>query len=456
MRMAIWVKQLSFPTFLLACLAFAIPSAMSGPAASFPAPKISAPATNPHLTQTSVRRDRIVEKLRSQGFTKIEFQGRRLFGYVLHACRDGQLYRIAFDPLTVERSRRTLGDCLDRVAGARVDTEEVRRLLRDAGYYQIRFFDDKLPRYGVYACLDGNEWRFVIGRAGRVIEERQRGACPGTGAGGSNVTAADVRSSLQQLGFYRIRMISRDMPPTKVEACKAGRLYEINLTRSGRIMNRSHTGNCSGADQLPANDLRAGLERRGYYGIQLVRERPDRVVYDACRGNRKFRLRLDKTGHVIGRSLEGWCDVRPVQYYEADGRILDHFPSGQALNPEDCDDYLGALLARTRIRFQTNSAEISNRSERLLEDVGHIMNQCPDTTIEVAGHTDSRGSEELNLQLSKERARSVVRYLVRKQGVSRDRLRPVGYGESYPIADNNTERGQRRNRRIEMVVLWGT
>ena len=79
-----------------------------------------------------------------------------------------------------------------------------------------------------------------------------------------------------------------------------------------------------------------------------------------------------------------------------------------------------------------------------------------DVVINYFGPHDvvSRGSKQLNNRLSRERARSVVRYLVRNDGVARRRLKAVGYGEDQPIARNDTERGRARNRRIEMVVLW--
>jgi outer membrane protein OmpA-like peptidoglycan-associated protein len=72
--------------------------------------------------------------------------------------------------------------------------------------------------------------------------------------------------------------------------------------------------------------------------------------------------------------------------------------------------------------------------------------------IEIAGHTDSRGSEDYNRRLSQGRTQAVVDYLI-SQGIAPHRLRAVGYGESRPIDTNDTEEGRAKNRRVEFTVV---
>ena len=72
--------------------------------------------------------------------------------------------------------------------------------------------------------------------------------------------------------------------------------------------------------------------------------------------------------------------------------------------------------------------------------------------VEVAGHTDSTGAEEYNQGLSERRANSVKDYLVSK-GVQAQRLQAKGYGESMPVASNDTKEGRAENRRVELIVL---
>ncbi|HEY4797723.1 MAG TPA: OmpA family protein, partial [Bacteroidia bacterium] len=87
-----------------------------------------------------------------------------------------------------------------------------------------------------------------------------------------------------------------------------------------------------------------------------------------------------------------------------------------------------------------------------------ILNDNPDIIVEISSHTDSKGSDEYNMRLSQKRAESVVDYLTRK-GISKDRLRAKGYGETMPIAPNNkpdgsdNPEGREKNRRTEFKII---
>ena len=72
--------------------------------------------------------------------------------------------------------------------------------------------------------------------------------------------------------------------------------------------------------------------------------------------------------------------------------------------------------------------------------------------LSIEGHTDSKGTEEYNQKLSERRAEAVANYLV-KLGVDRDKVSAVGYGESNPVATNETDSGRQLNRRVEIIVL---
>jgi len=83
------------------------------------------------------------------------------------------------------------------------------------------------------------------------------------------------------------------------------------------------------------------------------------------------------------------------------------------------------------------------------------MRKYPDTTALIEGHSDEVGTAEANMRLSQTRAESVVTYLA-SHGIARSRLQAVGYGESRPIADNQTEVGKRLNRRINAIIACAT
>lgn len=106
-----------------------------------------------------------------------------------------------------------------------------------------------------------------------------------------------------------------------------------------------------------------------------------------------------------------------------------------------------------RVYFETDKDIIRERSYGLLNGVATVLNANTDiSSVRVEGHTDSRASDEHNLDLSQRRAESVVRYLI-EAGVDPARLTPVGYGESRPVDTNDTDEGMANNRRVEFIIL---
>lgn len=104
------------------------------------------------------------------------------------------------------------------------------------------------------------------------------------------------------------------------------------------------------------------------------------------------------------------------------------------------------------IYFNFAESSVSRASENELEQLVRILKENPTLKIEVAGHTDSVGSDEYNQYLSQVRAEIVVEYLIRR-GVDKVRLRAKGYGENQPIASNDTPEGRFKNRRVEFEVI---
>lgn len=120
-----------------------------------------------------------------------------------------------------------------------------------------------------------------------------------------------------------------------------------------------------------------------------------------------------------------------------------------------CQAQFGSLLSGNSIRFATGNADIDALSYGLLDRLVRTLQSCPDAGVEIAGHTDAQGSDAANQALSEQRAGSVLAY-VEAAGISAGRLSAVGYGEATPIADNDTEEGRARNRRIEFTVQRDT
>jgi outer membrane protein OmpA-like peptidoglycan-associated protein len=115
-----------------------------------------------------------------------------------------------------------------------------------------------------------------------------------------------------------------------------------------------------------------------------------------------------------------------------------------------CQKDLSTALANETLVFKTASARI-RVSEALVNKLKAIVARCPAVQLEVAGHTDSIGSEDLNKSLSQRRAQAFVDNLV-KAGIDRAKLVAIGYGSSKPAASNDNAEGRSRNRRIEFVL----
>jgi outer membrane protein OmpA-like peptidoglycan-associated protein len=103
------------------------------------------------------------------------------------------------------------------------------------------------------------------------------------------------------------------------------------------------------------------------------------------------------------------------------------------------------------ILFSTGSATITSTSRYNIEKLARILNRYKDTSLVIEGHTDDIGDENSNQILSEKRAESVAN-LLEAYGVSGRRLSPVGYGETHPVASNETENDRKLNRRVEVLI----
>jgi len=104
------------------------------------------------------------------------------------------------------------------------------------------------------------------------------------------------------------------------------------------------------------------------------------------------------------------------------------------------------------ITFAVDSSDISSGFYAVLDSVALVLKEYDKTLVEVAGHTDSTGSEQHNQQLSERRADSVAAYLVSRK-VTGERLIVLGAGEAYPISSNETAAGRQLNRRVEITIV---
>jgi OOP family OmpA-OmpF porin len=109
------------------------------------------------------------------------------------------------------------------------------------------------------------------------------------------------------------------------------------------------------------------------------------------------------------------------------------------------------IISLEGANFDFNKATLKPEGMAKLDQAAAVMAEHADLTVGVEGHTDSVGSDAYNQKLSERRAQAAVDYLVSK-GVDASRLQPTGYGESKPVASNDTAEGRAQNRRVDLVV----
>jgi outer membrane protein OmpA-like peptidoglycan-associated protein len=105
----------------------------------------------------------------------------------------------------------------------------------------------------------------------------------------------------------------------------------------------------------------------------------------------------------------------------------------------------------SQILFGFDQSDLSADAKSNLDQLETVLNEYPDTNIELQGHTDSKGSESYNQNLSEKRASTVSGYLATK-GINNTRLSIKGFGETLPKYDNNTDEGRAQNRRVEFLI----
>ncbi|NJN42334.1 MAG: OmpA family protein [Flammeovirgaceae bacterium] len=163
--------------------------------------------------------------------------------------------------------------------------------------------------------------------------------------------------------------------------------------------------------------------------------------------NGSYKRDIDKMGwYVLTGSAEGYINT-------TDSVLID----SEETNPWVKDVYLrpievGMTVRLKNIYFDYNKATLKSESFVELNKVVDFLNKNAHVEVEISGHTDSKGPDDYNLNLSQGRSQSVVDYLV-SQGIDLNRLTAKGYGESVPIDTNDTDDGRANNRRVEFTIL---
>lgn len=193
----------------------------------------------------------------------------------------------------------------------------------------------------------------------------------------------------------------------------------------------------------PARVLVA-LEALGELTSGQVTVQPDSLTIGGVTGSKNA---SDTVARILSSKLgnSGTYEIS-IRYEEALDPLLG-LPTD-----EECADSINAALAEKKITFEPGSAIITPDAADTIDRIAELMKNCGDFPMEVGGHTDSQGREEMNLALSEQRARAVI-VALQSRRVLTGNLTAKGYGEMVPVMANDTEANREKNRRIEFRLL---
>jgi len=159
----------------------------------------------------------------------------------------------------------------------------------------------------------------------------------------------------------------------------------------------------------------------------------------------------DSKRAAIGGALGAAIGAGIGAYMDKQEAALRQATVGTGIEVERRADNSIVLNMPDNITFDTAQANIKPQAYGALNNLGRTLSQFKETRIIVAGHTDNVGNDANNQRLSNRRAYSVRNYLI-DQGVDAHRMQAIGYGEQRPVADNATEVGRAKNRRVEITL----
>lgn len=183
------------------------------------------------------------------------------------------------------------------------------------------------------------------------------------------------------------------------------------------------------------------------------------IVFKSFKNNNEFQAVSNESGKFSTRLPAGdKYQVYIMGFADSTSSIILNIPalSGNSFYKDPFTINLEFDPAKNfvldNVEFDFGKANLRPESSPTLDNLVDYLERRPNEKIEIGGHTDNKGSDAKNLQLSLERAKTIVAYLIAK-GIDASRLTAKGYGAMEPIEDNSTEEGRQKNRRTEVKIL---
>ena len=175
------------------------------------------------------------------------------------------------------------------------------------------------------------------------------------------------------------------------------------------------------------------------------------AILGAIIGNNVGKGGNGELGAVIGGVVGGTAGVLIGNKMDKQAQKIEDEIPGAVVERVD-DGIVVTFDENSGVYFATDKSNINSASQTTLNKLASVFVEYPDTNILVVGHTDSAGTEEYNMTLSKNRAYAVTNYLVNR-GLPNGRFNTNWFGESQPMYDNSTSQGRAKNRRVNIAIV---
>jgi len=176
------------------------------------------------------------------------------------------------------------------------------------------------------------------------------------------------------------------------------------------------------------------------------------AVIGAILGNNLGKGGNGAMGAVIGGVVGGAAGILIGDNMDKNAQKIEEEIPGAKVERVD-DGIVVTFDENSGVNFDTNKYNLNESSRATLDKLTDVLVEFPDTNVLVVGHTDSVGAEEYNMTLSKNRAQAVANYFTGPKGLSHGRFNTNWFGESSPIATNDTSEGRAQNRRVNIVIV---
>ena len=229
----------------------------------------------------------LIEALRQQGYSQIKITKQTFSKVNFEACQDGVRYLVKMKAIGGRvRSKEKIGECRRAIS-----EQQATKVLRQEGFKRI---DIRAANRGFsgQACRRGERYEVFVNRFGDMRQPRAIGPCRRQA-----LSPEQVRKKLREEGFNRIKFIDRELPRYVVEACRQDRRVELIISRRGEIRDQSRIGRCQ--RPIDPRNIAKVLRDKGYSRIQVVDNKLPRYLAEACKGNDRMEVTLNRFGGVV-------------------------------------------------------------------------------------------------------------------------------------------------------------